>query len=365
MRLAWLPLLASISTLGLLGCDGGGGGGGLAIEDVPANSSQIICDTVFTCLGSFGSLFGTQPACEATFEQGITNGDYQLWQAAIAAGTASYDPEAAQRCSDATSATGCGLLLAGTPDACADVWIGTRALGETCSIDQECAGEAYCAGADCPTTSGICTMQSPGGGSCDGNRECQAGLACEDGTCVVPTGNSGGSCADQGDCPLDEQCVGAAMGASGICRNRASLQTAGLGETCELQGDMVILCEDGASCAVTGFMLPMSATLECRAPVAAGAACFAAVPEMCPENQYCQGANPFMLMFEGTCAPLPGVGDDCAMTLFGERCAAGLACVDSRCVQPQANGGPCAADGECYSGRCRGGACVAPELCTL
>lgn len=361
--LRWLAMLAMVTGAG---CDGGGGGGGgLAIEDVPANSASVICDTVFGCLGPYGSLFGTEPACLTLYEQGITNGDYQRWQAVIAAGTATYDAEAAQRCADATSATGCQLLQSGTAAECADVWTGTRALGATCSMDIECVGEAYCNGADCPGTPGVCTMRSPGGGSCNSNNECETGLACEGRTCVVPTGHSGGACDSQDECPLDEQCVGATDTASGLCRDRASLMTAALGEPCQLQGEMVILCQAGGSCAVTGFELPMSAVFECLAPVATGASCNAAVPEMCPENQYCEGANPFMLAFDGTCAPLPGAGADCATTLFGERCLAGLACVDGRCVQPQANGGACAGDGECYSGRCRGGACVAPELCTL
>ena len=104
--------------------------------------------------------------------------------------------------------------------------------------------------------------------------------------------------------------------------------------------------------------------MECLAPVAAGAACNAAVPEMCPEDHYCAGANPFMLRFDGTCAPLPRAGEECGTTLLGERCAAGLVCASPRCVQPQPNGAPCAADAGCYGGRCRGGACVARTLCT-
>ena len=87
MRLGSALLIAFATLLGLGGCDdGGGGGGGLAIEDVPASSSAIICETVFGCLDSFGSLFGTEAACQTSFEQGIRNGDYQLWTAAIAAG---------------------------------------------------------------------------------------------------------------------------------------------------------------------------------------------------------------------------------------------------------------------------------------
>lgn len=374
MRTSSVRFAALAAGLALVGgCDGGGGGGdgggpsgGLALEDVPASSAAILCDTVFGCLGTFGSFFGTPASCLGAYEQGILNGPYQLWQSAIAAGTAAYDAEAAERCAEATSATGCGIAMAGTPEECADVWTGSRMLGETCSIDQECASGAYCNDANCREgRAGICTARVMGGGACTETNECQIGLACERDVCVVPTGNSGGACTEQGDCPLDEQCVGATMTVSGVCTDRASLMTAMLGEPCQLQGDDVVLCVAGASCAVTGFMLPMSATFECLAPVASGASCNAAIPEMCPEGQYCAGAAPLMLMFDGTCTPLPGVGEDCAMGLLGTRCAAGLACVDSRCVQPQANGGPCAMDAECYSGICAGGACVAPQLCTL
>jgi len=349
--------------LGATACDGGGGG--LPLEELPESTADAICDQVIPCLGIFADVLGTDTTCHEQTTAGTRNGPFALWEAAIARGTAVYDGEAAEACIAATSAVGCEVVGRPPPAACADVFRGALTLGEVCSNDIECAGPAYCAGAACPDTSGICTMRVAGGGSCAAPNECTAGMACEGGTCVVPTSSSGGSCNGPGDCPLDEYCAGAMGGSAGTCLDRASLEVASLGDTCNLLGVDVVLCRDGVSCAITGIVPPAGAEFECVADVASGATCNAAVPSMCPSGEYCAGANPLMLMLEGTCTVRPAPGESCGSSLLGEVCAFGSNCVAGTCVTPQANGGACDSDAGCYSGRCRGGACVPPELCAI
>ncbi len=346
------------------GCDGGGGGG-LPVEQLPEATADAICGQVLSCLGNYSSVLGTDTTCRPQATGVSRNGEHALWLAAIARGTTVYDGEAANACVTATSTVGCEVIGAPAPAACADVFAGTLTLGEACSIDAECAGEAYCAGAACPETSGVCTMRSPGGGSCAAQNECVLGLDCEGGICVVPSSNSGGSCEGVGGCPLDEQCVGAMGGGVGTCVNRAMLETAALGDACNLRGEDIVLCRDGISCAVTGFSPPASAIFECVADVASGAPCNAAVPSMCPDGEYCEGANPLMLMFDGTCTRRPGDGEACGSSLLGEVCAFGSNCVAGTCVSPKDNGSACDSDQGCYSDRCRSGVCVAPELCPI
>jgi len=386
LRFAGLALIASVS---LVACDDGGGGGdddggttgadgavvpgadggidagptGLPIEELPGETARVICDTVFGCLGALGEAFGTLETCNAGFEGALTNAQLEQWRAAIERGTVTYDGVAAEACIEQSGMSGCDILLVPQPDVCAGMFSGTVALGGACSIGEECMGEAYCASADCPGAAGVCTARSEGGGDCEDNTQCQTGLACDGGTCVIPEPTAGLACTEQGECALDEICVGAMDGATGICEDRASLETAALGEPCELLGDDMVLCTPGGHCAITGFMFPMSVEQECLAEVASGAACNAALPDMCPDGEYCAGTDPMGLDFDGTCEALPGDGEPCADALLGEACAAGVNCVMGTCRQPQANGASCDVDAQCFSANCEGGTCAAPMLC--
>jgi len=377
--------LASIASLCLVACDDSEGGGGsdgatpgvdggvpgtdgggptgLPIEQLPGETARVICDAVFGCLGPLGEAFGTPAACNAGFEGALTHAQLEQWRAAIERGTVTYDGTVAEDCIEQSAMVGCDILLAPQPAVCAGMFTGTVAPGGACSIDEECMGEAYCAGADCPGSSGVCTARSEGGGDCEDNAQCQTGLACDDGTCVIPEPTAGLACAGQEDCALDEICVGAMDGASGVCEDRASLETAAIGEACNLLGDDMVLCTPGGHCAVTGFMFPMDVEQECLEEVASGAACNGSLPDMCPDGEYCAGTDPMGLDFDGTCEALPGDSEPCADTLLGEACAAGVNCVMGTCRQPQANGASCEVDGQCFSGSCDGGTCAAPVLC--
>lgn len=358
---------AALAAMLLLGaCDSGGGG--LPLTEVPDAYAAAFCDPVVPCLGDFARLFVTDESCRAQFAGLLRNGVYEQWNEAIARGTVQYDPDAAQACVDGIAANGCNVMNLPGPEVCSIVLVGTIPMGSECVIDEECIGDAYCAVSDCPAAVGVCTMKSPGGGPCTAGNECLPGLECDTGasTCIAPTSNSGGSCegATSGDCPLDEQCVGATDGVPGTCTNRASLQTAAEGAACQL--DFSVLCQSGLSCAVTGIDIVMMAPeLTCVSPVLSGGACNVSFPSMCPVGEYCD-ANPMMLMIDGFCVPIPGEGAPCATSLTGERCELGLICIRGEvdiCRRPQANGAPCTDAGECLSGFCDGSVCAAPDIC--
>lgn len=94
--------------------------------------------------------------------------------------------------------------------------------------------------------------------------------------------------------------------------------------------------------------------------VADGGACGA--PWECV-SAHCRGVGTGV---EGTCAPPPGVGEECPTA----RCAEGLRCdlATSTCVVPKADGAECASDGECASNGCSEeqtmpGVCNEPSVC--
>ena len=116
-------------------------GGGVAIEDVPDEYATVICEQSRSCAGDFGVGFVTIDNCEEQVAGGLRNEAVVRWEAAIAAGTASYDPDAAAACVEDFQAAGCDLLGVGTSEACASVLVGNVEVGGACSFDEECAGE--------------------------------------------------------------------------------------------------------------------------------------------------------------------------------------------------------------------------------
>jgi hypothetical protein len=336
--------------------------GGLAITDVPAAYADTICSTYRNCAPA--DLLGSAlDDCDANYTGIFTNAVLPVWQSALDRGTVGYDADAASRCLTETQALGCNAFNLAGPAACREILVGTLDTGSPCSFDEECVGDAYCNGADCPTTSGTCSPRSAGGGACDADSECLTGLVCNAGSCGASASRSGGPCdgPDAIECPIDEACVGGSDEAVGTCTPITSLRTAAEGEMCELGGTQ-IFCQQGLACAAVALGAG-GATFECRARVAAGGACFVAAPSMCPDDQYCD-ADPTMGAVEGTCQARPTESQPCAMTLTGTFCGAGLVCLGGEtCVRPKANGQACTDDGECFSGSCASGSCTAPSLC--
>lgn len=348
------------SVLGLAACDGG-----VPIENVPVEATDVICDIAEECYGRLADRVGGGTQCRTDLEGGFANGVVPRWQAAIDAGTTSYDPALASACLDAQRALGCSIFLAAPPQACRDMFTGTIAEGEACSLSEECAGDAYCASAGCPDVPGTCTARKGNGSACASTDECQDGLACEDQVCRTPASTSGGSCGgDTGlACPIDEICVTEMEGAAGTCTPLTTVFDGALGDPCDLRA--FDFCSPDLSCVVTG-LAGTEPEMSCAAIASSGGTCNGGIPDMCPLGEYCD-AQPFMLMFEGTCRPRPTEGQQCVQALSGSVCAQGLDCVmidgTPTCIEVRANGETCATGQECLSGYCESGTCAAQPLC--
>lgn len=351
-----MRLMGMICALALAGC-----GGGVALEELPDEYSDALCSIVDECLPpdvAGATVFGPT-SCRANFS-GVLRAGLDSTNVLIERGTLTYDASAARACIDQSRALGCDAFIAPAPEVCSRVFIGTVEDGGDCSVNDECAGDAYCDSPLCPDQAGVCTPTGGTGDACAADAECTVGLACEDQVCRVPASTSGGECGgDSGlECPLDEFCSGDSPEERGTCVPWDSIRTQAEGDACDPENDE--LCEQGLACAITA-VIP-AVTWECRARVGAGEACSVAVPNMCPDTHYCD--TPAMA-FEGTCEELPSDGEPCATTVFGEACAPGHVCdpTTTECVQPQDNGAACDSAAGCFSGNCEGGTCTAEEVC--
>lgn len=358
-------LVVLVSLTAIAGCDGGTGGGAVPIEDAPAELADVWCDAIETCVGPLAERTQGSAVCRDNVEATVANGTVPLWEAAIEAGTLTYDAALARACLDATRAQGCDLFIAAPPEACRDFLQGTIAIGGRCSTSEECEGDAFCDGAGCPDVPGTCAARLGSGSACESDDECQSGLLCEDGACRTPASTSGGSCGGGSglECPIDELCIGADLETRGTCTPITEVFTRNLDEPCDpLEAE---LCSPELSCAITGGT---AGALEasCKAIAPSGGSCFGASPDMCPRGEYCD-ALPQMGDLEGTCQTLPVEGEACGQSLFTRVCGEGLECVTigdvQTCIRLKANGQACDSESECLSGVCTGGTCAAPVLC--
>lgn len=351
-------MLVGVALFAIAACDGG-----VALESLPAEAAGAICGVVESCFGRLADRANGGEQCRTDVEADFENGFLATLQAAIDAGTVTYDPSLGATCIEEQRALGCSIFLVAPPQACRDMFTGTVAVGGACSISEECAGDAYCADADCTAdVPGTCTARKGTGTACESTDECQGGLVCENLVCRTPASTSGGACGgDSGlACPLDQICIGAMGSAPGTCTPITSVFAGARDEPCDIFEQE--LCTPDLSCAITGVE-GTTPVMTCVALADAGGSCFLAVPDMCPLSEYCD-ADPTMGRLEGTCQPRPGAGQACAQTPAGVMCAVGLDCIDGTCRALQDNGGSCETGEECRSGICEGGTCAPYPICT-
>ncbi len=346
--------LAAFSVLTVLGCGGGGGGGGgggVPLDDIPDRYAAASCEHLERCLGSFTAiLFGSNCADELSTR--LQETVMPLWRAAIDAGTLEYDPNAAADCLDDLRDAACDAPgVRGT--ACDDVFRGTVAAGGACRSHEECAGDAFCdVDASCP---GECRARGGAGASCDDDDACMASLECIDGSCTTPL-TIGDACDEDNDA-----CGGLSTCIAGRCTTIQNNLTAAIDASCDPEAGM--LCEAGASCVLTGID-PGTRTPQwrCVGPSNSGGSCNLGFPDPCPDDQYCDADPETTLMFEGTCQPLPSVGEACrdGGNFAARECEGDLVCSDGVCRNRKLLGSPCDSDRECYSGFCDSDVCTAP-----
>jgi hypothetical protein len=328
----------------------------IPLSQVPSLYAGAICAAYEACVGPLLDLYLAEECVELT-EPRISD-ELSRIQQAVDDGKVRYDGTKMQACVDALKKRGCSLDRE-VPE-CTAAIEGTVALGESCTMNVECAGDAYCnMTASCP---GTCERRANAGTACAGDEDCASGLQCSDTTqlCFVPAGagdRCGGGTAP--DCEPDLFCLGSDpdAGQEGNCRSIAEAFKATEGQPCILGG--APFCEFDLRC-VIDVDATSQITTSCGRPVTSAAACKTAIPDMCPIDQYC--AVP-VNQVDGVCTAKPGNGQPCAQRGNDTFCAPGTRCDGGTCRSLQRLGGTCQTDEVCYSTRCENNGCVSASSC--
>lgn len=330
------------------------------LADLPPYLAGAVCDLYAACNPLVGTVYGTGAECEAQLVARFEDGEIHALEHAVEDGTIVYHGDLVGDCVDALGAAGCDI---GDPfDSCESIFEGTVADGGACEHNEECGAGSWCAiTTACP---GVCQARVASGGACTTGNACQAGLSCNSGTCGAPAtagaacnGTTGVSC--QG---LAYACVGDDGTTAGVCTAYDSLFVGIVGEPCDPTNED--FCDPALSCAFDGITGGMP-TFRCVARVTGGA-CTIAIPDQCPDGQFCAGVDFTMGVTEGTCMPLPVAGEDCTPAVPFPRCASGNVCINTgagpgTCELLGRIGATCTADQACASGYCMGGTCVEGE----
>jgi hypothetical protein len=334
----------------------GSAAGGITIEELPAQYAQAVCEVFAGCVGDLWSFFRPGEDCVKEFT--ITaEEELATLPDAITAGRVKYHADKVQKCLEDVVARGCEGLSQREPPSCQAAIEGTAAEGDDCELDAQCSGNQYCKVASaCP---GQCAPYEQAGGKCVSNDHCASGLKCSAmGFCVAPSRKDEACQQGEPDCADGLICLGedAAAKTPGKCLVIEDVLSGEAGDPCSLDGS---LCAGGLSCEIK-TVLPLAG--ECVPRVAAGAACRAAFPDECPDDEYCQlPVNP---LDAGTCTKKPAAGEPCAKGVGAEAsiCAPYARCDDGVCRELAHAGESCSADATCYSGRCDG-ACLTSNAC--
>ncbi len=345
-------------------------------DAAPAPTLADICDetdglyieffgTMFDCRPEFIFFFGGElptdaelsDLCEGALGPFIDDGTVELGDADAFAACRTYVENLT--CEDADF---------DVANPCDDVIIGTITLGNDCDSDDQCAGNAFCAGGLTAgmlggvSTCGTCTATKTNGSTCDESSECASGY-CDDGEDGAP-----GTCRDiglNGD-PCDESfdCLG-----SRVCDPSTleckSEPTWAAGTPCQ---SFPFDC-DG----LTGDLMCHPATLECVAYLNVGETC---EPNVMMAAQFCRlldnencldvGGGTFECVAPQTAA----VGEECGI-FTGFDCGANLRCDEAVCKTIVPLSGDCTGANsicdtflECIDGVCQygeyTGQCPAP-----
>ncbi len=267
-------LVATFAVLALSACDSSSGS---VPEDAYAQAiAEASCERIVRCLPRVPSLAleramitqGGMAAC-VEVELGEGASDVAAHEASLAAGRVAYDAGAAKECVD-TLGSFCGT---GPIAACEQVWVGKVALGGSCLLDDDCAGDAYCAGARVgdpqSPACGVCTAKVAIGEPCNGDDAmCAPSRSGDYARCAATTTDpslhcievthvrhveAGGRCGllkdgetwSEATCSAGLYCRGATANpdSSGVCARPIALASA-----CDPKLDA---CVDGAICAST------------------------------------------------------------------------------------------------------------------
>ena len=324
------------------GSEGGAAGAaepGIALEDAAAVLAETMCSKLEACVGAAAvKVLLADEDCAVAVESGLANTFIANIQQSEANGTLEYDGSAVPTCLEAYDTLPCEEVAVTFPEARKQALGGLLGEGEDCSHSLECEAGLYCSADACP---GTCSTPLQDGDPCTEIDTCAPGLTCFQGACA-PLGGEGDDCGAEllPECVTGFVCLNedTEMMTPGNCFSAKDVFVLSQGQPCNLGGTPT-LCRVGLSC-------PLVIGATCLEPVESGGACDLALPDMCPEGEYCSFGNP-------NCLPLPGAGDPCAPgILLKPRCQAYLRCVNEVCRPLGDNGDPCGDAAECYSGVC-------------
>lgn len=335
-----------------------GSGAGPAVTALPGLLATAICTALDTCLGP--QLLAVRlngRDCNVLYGKTFSEGSMQYLDESVSAGLVVYTASQVQGCLDAIVALGCEAETTRWPAACQLAVTGTVAEGGDCTIDEDCAGKAFCEKGplQCP---GVCSALLAENATCNDDRECDDGLVCFEGSCEA-LGAAADACGTGSPtCKAGFECrrVDPANADPRECRAIATVHTKALGQACDGFGD---LCVPGLVCASTG----VGNAGECEEPVDSGGACKPAAPSQCPVFQYCASTTAGV---EDVCLELPVNGEAC-LTGRSQVCADGHVCVTEGasdvCRPINDATEACTTDPQCYSGICNNDMCEAPLMC--
>lgn len=344
----------------------GGSSSGLSeIESYASAYASAICQVIKRCWKNYG--LQAQESCEASLERQYREGIFANLSAAVADGRVQYRPDAAAQCVNGTASTSCDNGLLVDAPGCSEVFTGTLAEGDDCTLDAECAPDLQCVVTDaCP---GKCGGFPDVGEPCASPNRCKPGLLCavgsDGGVCQAPIA-LGGTCSQTLLCGPLQFCKGLDRSnpqSTGTCAPRDELYSGAEGDACLVGGDTG-LCRPELVCVLDDAT--SAAKGHCAAHVGAGA-CQLALPDQCPRGQFCKVA---LGAGEGTCTRNPQVGEPCLFAATESAlpgpCPAGAYCdaESNKCEAGKRLGQECSSDMACYSKKCGStGSCVAPLEC--
>jgi hypothetical protein len=210
-------VITMLVALGGCGSSTSSGGTPVALTDFASESAKATCALIYKCCDATeraaDTTFGTTEAECVTMQTPTLATGVASFQAGIDAGKITFHGDRARKCLDNIKGLSCDWGIAFNrryvPD-CAHVFDGTVANGTACAMDEECmsgfcsptgcaargkAGDACGAptgcedGLYCPVSAGDhCVAVAAIG------QACQVSVACENASCVVPDGQTAGTC---------------------------------------------------------------------------------------------------------------------------------------------------------------------------
>jgi hypothetical protein len=332
---------------------GGSGDNTVKLTDLPRLIAGATCDALEDCLGSKELLADTLGGrdCAQLNENLLLSSPLRYLSASVDAGLVLFRPEEAETCFSDLRALSCDARSNRWPASCKLMLIGTADAGESCTINQDCSGKAFCDLGSLESCPGTCVPLQTKGMTCNHNDDdqCEDGLVCFRGHCEA-LGKSGDDCDDT--LPRCAPGLVCPDPAGSKCAAIPTIYFRKLDEACEIG---VELCEPALVCeSVSGTMG------VCKHTVAKGASCKRADPNQCPLDQYCDATSAGM---SGTCQDRPADGVAC-LTNRAQSCADGHICIDGTCRALAGVDDSCETAAQCYSGVCSDtGKCAGPLMC--